>query len=219
MDKRQIKAIVFDFDGVIADSKSVKRDAWRSVFSDRDERDRELLEREVSSRRGNRYDILQRTFSALGVVEEELDRLVRWYADRYNELVQAGIRDRGLSPGVVPMLERLRARYPLYISTATPEIGIHETVETFALRGYFRNIFGSTSGSKEDHLRRVVRELGVQPAEVVMVGDEEGDRAAAEETGVRFVGIADSVNRWSSDRFPHPLLASAAALEGILESA
>lgn len=212
-----IKTIVFDFDGVIADSKAVKRDAWRKVFSDRSPEDSELLGREVDARKGDRYDILRRTLTQLGIHGEELDRQVNRYADRYNELVQSGIKERGLFPGVPEMLGRLSEQYPLYVNTATPDDAIRATLVMFGLGGYFCGVFGSVSGSKSDNLRRIARQLNLRPSQVLMVGDEERDRDAALEVGAQFLGIADSINRWSQDGFPHPLLNSSAQLADFLE--
>ena len=214
----KIKAIVFDFDGVITDSKSLKRDAWRAVFSDRNSNDNELLQKEVGIGKGNRYEILRRTLlSSIGVPETELDRLVNYYADRYNELVQTGIKTKGLFLGVVQMFGRLSKKYPLYINTATPDIAIQITLEEFGLKNFFHGVFGSLSGSKEENLRQVITELNVKPFDILMVGDEAKDKEAAEKVGTRFIGIADSINKWTPRNFPHPLLKETALLEGFLE--
>lgn len=213
-----IRAIVFDFDGTLADSKSVKRDAWRSVFSDRSGADDAVLQHQVDIGIGDRYDILRRTLTLRGVQGMALKKLVDHYADCYGGLVQVGIRKRGLFPGVVQVLDRLHKTYPLYINTTTPDASMRQTLTAFRLTRYFhRRVLGSTSGLKEDNLQRVIHELKLEPSEALMVGDEEGDLAATEAVGARFVGIADHVNRWSVDHFPHPLLKSVTLLESILK--
>lgn len=215
MEDVEIKVLVFDVDGVILDSKSVKRESWRSVFADRSREDDELLQAKVDAKVGDRFVIILQTLWELGE-SADLDKKVARYADRYNELVQAGIREHGVFPGVPKMLARLAHRYPLYANSFTPDKAIRATLESFDLAKHFRGIYGS-SRSKILNLKDIGFRESVLPRHLLMIGDESGDDEAAGEVGCRFLGIADKVNGWRAGALlPFPVVAATVELEALL---
>jgi len=196
-----IKVIVFDFDGVIVDSNALKENAWSSVFIDRDDRAKKIIENIASSRRGDRFYIIERALIELGEPKEKIPSLVDYYANRYNDLVFENIINHGIFQGVPESLNNFSKRYSLYINSATPEQPLKEIVERLELSNYFKGIHGSPA-SKLDNLKRVKELEGIDKGSILMVGDSDVDFFAAKSAGVKFIGVRNSFNKWSNCEFP-----------------
>lgn len=215
-DFRDVRVWVFDIDGVVLDSKSVKRDAWRGVFSDRSREDDEVLQKMVDAKVGDRYEILRRALLETDATGAEIPGMVQVYAGRYDDLVKEGIRERGMFLHVPEVLAMLSGYAAVYANSQTPDASLIATLEAFGIIGSFKAVLGS-SASKVENLRTIIAHEEVVPIEVVMVGDEDKDLGAAREVGCRFIGIADEINGWSAGHEEFPVLASLRDILGILE--
>jgi len=177
-----IRAAVFDFDGVIAESTEIKTEAFRRLF-DGDERAVEYHEANMGLSRYDKFrhittEILGRPYTA--EVERRLGR-------RFSELVVDEVVSCPLVPGARELLERLASEMPLFVASATPENEVRQIVSRRGLDGLFEGVYG-TPATKGQILRRIVSERGLDVEEVVMVGDARSDLNGAREAGVRFVG-------------------------------
>lgn len=196
------RIIVFDFDGTLVDSDTLKkRDAWLTIFPEGGTVPRSLLLDVLSRIPETRFDILREIFQMRGRHGNELEQLVRDYAARYNTAVQEGIARMGLIPGVAKGVQNLFQKYRLYIVSATPEYGVRETVKRLKLEPFFADVLGKPA-SKEENLRTILSREQVTPKNIVLIGNGEDDRRAAERVGTMFIGIADSFNGWRDTPFP-----------------
>ncbi len=213
-----IKAITFDFDGVIvADSEYIKEDSWEVVVRVLGEISREpiIAARQAFSKgRGSRYDIIAATLSSLGYSEEKIPEFTNNLAEVYNEEVQRGILRKGVRPIDRRGLSELALSYPLYINSATPESAVAESVKKLGLAEFFSGVFGQPSKKKENLCRAIVAEQ-IQPAEMLFIGDGDGDYQAAIELGMPFIGLANSWNEWQNPK-PFPLIADLTEIANIL---
>jgi phosphoglycolate phosphatase-like HAD superfamily hydrolase len=94
-------------------------------------------------------------------------------------------------------------RVHVAIVSDTPQDALRRVVRARPWAEQVGQVLGRP-GSKPDHLRRILARLDIVPDVLVMVGDRESDRAAAEAVGARFVGIraradADPADRASFD--------------------
>jgi len=195
-----VKALVFDFDGVIVDSNRVKRDAWFSIFESSEEVSRALVEDALQHTAGDRFDILRYIFSKPGYEPGQVALLVDEYAHRYDTEVKKGIFGVGVSRSVFDTLRQLKEKYKLYINSATPEEALEETVKRLELDTLFESILGTPS-SKEENLKKVMERENVASTELIFIGDGEGDRDAAVSIGCQFIGIANEWNEWKGESF------------------
>jgi phosphoglycolate phosphatase-like HAD superfamily hydrolase len=177
-----IRAAVFDFDGVIAESTEIKTEAFRRLF-DGDERAVEYHEANMGVSRYDKFrhittEILGRPYTA----EDE-----RRLGERFSELVVEEVVSCPFVAGAPELLERLAGELPLFVASATPEEEVREIVALRGLEARFDGVYG-TPASKGQILRRILSERGFDPSEVVMVGDARSDLKGARDAGVRFVG-------------------------------
>lgn len=205
--QKKIKVIGFDFDGVIVDSNTLKRDAWFRIFPQELGITRDEIRESVDRVRDTRYDIIRDILRKKGVPEgKNLEALVNEYAARFAD----AIKEMRLMPGVLETLPLLRDRFPLYINSATPIEPLRETIERLKIIAYFKDIFGGKD-SKEAHLGTIFVREAIPPEELLFVGDGESDLNAARSVGCKFLGVPNEFNKWGKET-EFPLLSNFALI-------
>jgi phosphoglycolate phosphatase-like HAD superfamily hydrolase len=180
-----LRALIFDFDGVILDSNSLKTQAFRIVFSRFPQHAAAMMayhDRHVSRSRYEKFGHL---------VEDLLGRkgdraLIEQLADAYADVLRTGMDTCAFVPGARALLEDVSARVPLYLASVTPEPELLRLLEIHRVRQYFTRVFGCPPWTKPDAVGAIVEQLG-GPSGVALVGDSAGDQRAALAHGVEFV--------------------------------
>jgi phosphoglycolate phosphatase-like HAD superfamily hydrolase len=186
-----VKCLVFDFDGVLVDSNAVKRGAYFDALRPLGAPPA-LVERVLDdNRHGDRYDVIRAVIRSLPggeTARDEAERLVEECAERYNAICEGFTATCPEMEGASGTLVRLSARYALYVNSATPESPLRRVVERRGWGAYFRGVLGRPR-TKEQNLRDIIAREGLEPSEVIMIGDGIGDRDAARACGCAFVGF------------------------------
>ena len=113
----------------------------------------------------------------------------------YREYFTAGgMFENSVYPGVEEMLQKLKEDgLMLAVATSKPELFSKQILEHFALTRYFVFIGGAamdeTRTTKVEVLSYALRELQVDPAKAVMIGDRENDMEAASLLGTESIGV------------------------------
>ena len=196
-----IRALIFDFDGVILESNAVKTEAFRTLFGRMPEHAAAMMayhEAHVAESRFAKFQHL--VYERLGRPGDraEVERLAR--------AVEALLWDALCAcpevPGARALLDDLAPRMPLFLASVTPEPELLRLLDERGLRGYFRRVFGCPPWNKPDAVAEIVGGLG-GAAGVALVGDSAGDQRAAARSGVEFIA------RDSGLRFDPPVPAHA----------
>jgi phosphoglycolate phosphatase-like HAD superfamily hydrolase len=188
---------VFDFDGVLLESNTVKRDAFFAVFEEW--RRPDLVAQCLDAHRGDtRTEIVGGIVDAAiraGLVDPAtpVDSLKQDFVARYSERCHLDVMACPEVPGMRACLDHLVTRVPLYVNSATPQAPLDRLIRGRGLDRYFKGVLGVESG-KVPTLRKVMDAEGVAPDAVVFVGDAEGDRRAAAACGCRFAGMKNESN-------------------------
>lgn len=192
-----IRAVIFDFDGVIVDSNRLKQDAFLEVCPKESEA---FVKKVLGTMRGStRFEVFREVGVGLGVVAVE--DFVQRKASEFNQLVQEGMQKGALIPEAPAILERASKRYPLYINSATPELPLHETMAALKIEKFFKEILGAPA-TKEENLKKILAHGGLKGKEVAFVGDGEADCRAALGHNCFFIGVANEFNQWTDTTFP-----------------
>lgn len=195
-----IKAIVLDFDGVIVDSNALKYRVFFDLFP-RAAEIQPMIEIVLSRNRyGTRLDILREILGSLGKNAREVEALLPAYAARYNETVQRGILDLGVSNEVRATLTRLSHRYHLYLNSGTYAPALSESITNLGIGHYFQKVYGRPP-SKEENLRDILTLENAPGREVIVIGDGEEDYESAAALNCPFIGIANGFNNWQGRPF------------------
>ena len=192
-----IRAIIFDFDGVILDSVEIKTKAFARLF---EEHGPEVVGQVVAHHlaqggvsRFRKFAHIYEHILRRPMPDGESERL----GGRFSELVFDVVVKAAWIPGAPEFLAQNHTRFRCFVASGTPQEELERIVCLRDLEGYFAGVFG-TPATKEEITRAIFAKEGLQNSEALFVGDALTDFNAAKACGVRFVGIASG----GGDPFP-----------------
>jgi phosphoglycolate phosphatase len=187
---KEIKVIVFDFDGTLVQSNQLKYDAYFELFPKATKCRRVIKTILKTSFEESRYTILRRVLIALGT-GGDLDAKVDSLASQYNRIVLAGAKACPETPEAATVLRVLAPRFRLYLSSTTPEAALKEIVRARGWDPFFCGVFGYPR-QKPETLGAILASERISPQELLVVGDGANDRTAAQVMGCKFRHISSN---------------------------
>jgi phosphoglycolate phosphatase-like HAD superfamily hydrolase len=179
-----LRAVVFDFDGVILESNEVKTDTFAELYAPHGpEVVAQVLAHHLENlgiSRFKKFAWIAEHVLRVPISEAEGQELGR----RFTDLALAKV----LAAPFVPGAERALATIglPMFVASGTPEPELRDIVERRGLTPRFREVHG-TPNEKPAILRGVMARHGLASDEVLFVGDGLSDYRAAMEVGVEFL--------------------------------
>ena len=177
-----IKAIIFDWDGVIVDSMPWIYKAMQEVlFSYGINKSTEEVSNDFFQPRDDYYN----SYGVNITDNEELER-------RHRASIKKHKMVDPLFPEVKDVLLFLKKNnYILGICSSTDNAEILRQLKSFGLEDIFEEnlIFGGEIIEKEEKLEKFLKVLNVSPSELVYVGDLASDITAAQKVKVKSAGI------------------------------
>ncbi len=208
------RMVVFDFDGTLVDSNAIKRQAFYEA-GQVDDRAAAVLDDIFARRQGlTRHGVFAELGRRLhpGDPIAARDAAEEWVA-RYAAVTGERVARCPEVAGAEAVMDALAGDgWRLALNSATPTEALESIVEQRGWRHRFRHVLGAPAG-KADNLRRIAAREGVAVETLIMVGDGDDDRAAAQTVGCHFVAIDRGEGRFT---MPPPV--RLAALEGLPEA-
>ena len=189
-----IKCVVFDFDGTLVDSNSIKRNTFFDIVHDWDPSG--AIVADVLDRwpKANRYEKTRRIAEILihrnlFTTATSLDELSLHLAEDYTQRCEAAIARAPGMPGAEQMLSELSCmKLSLFVNSATPVKPLRRLLSLRKWDDIFLEIYGAES-AKSDNLQSVAITTGAMPGEIVHVGDQLDDQQCAKSFGCHFVAM------------------------------
>jgi len=202
-----IRAIAFDFDGVLVESVDIKNRAYARLFEkEEEELVKSILAYHFKNAGVSRFikfrtiyqEILERPLS-----EGELQLL----CDRFSRLVVDEVVAAPWVEGAQDFLVKNKDHYTFAIISGTPEDELKQIVRSRAMEPFFDVVLGSPK-DKVALLREVMFRFDLNPKEILFIGDAETDWNAARATEVPFFWRCSSSQVSSFPGYTGPRLSS-----------
>ncbi len=180
-----IKAIIFDFDGVIVESADIKTEAFKELFSNYPEKVEEIVNYHIANAGISRYVKFRYIYERIlredlsGDLELELGR-------RFSQLVLQQVIAAPFVTGAKEFLDRNRNRYQFFIASGTPQEELCRIIMAKGLQAYFKEVQGSPK-KKTEIIKDIIGKYNLAKNQVVYVGDAESDRISAQGNGIPFI--------------------------------
>lgn len=178
-----LKAIIFDFDGVIVESVNVKTEAFAKIYEQfGDEVVKKVVSHHLSHGGISRFDkfkLYHKEFLGIKLTNKQIMEL----ANKFSELVVQKVIDAPYVPGSLEFIKDNYKNYDLFISTGTPEYEIIEIIARKRMDIYFKSIHGSPK-KKPDHVKTIISQNGYSKDEIIFIGDTDTDILAAKENKI-----------------------------------
>ena len=204
---RTFDAIIFDFDGVILDTRRIKTAAFMALYREQGKAFmRRVAQHHLSEGGVSRYRKLPlyQGWAGLPQDEDTIERLAR----QFSALVFGAVIEAPYIDGAEELLDAVKWDYDLFICTGTPQTEIDRVVEARNLGPYFVEVAGSPR-TKPLIIRDLLATYDLNPKKTLFIGDAMTDYHSAKEIGLPFVGV-----RNEDTTFPEgtPLVSSLAEL-------
>jgi phosphoglycolate phosphatase len=198
-----VRAFVFDLDGTLIDSKL---DLVLSMNATLVYLGRKPLEHEqIAGYVGGGVPLLIKRALGENGTEEEIEKGIVHFLDYYRE----HMLDNTLPyPGVRECLDALRGR-EMAVLTNKPVKFSQAIIAGLNMSQYFRYVYGGNSFEKKKPdpigLYRLLRDFGIAPQELMMVGDSDVDIQTARNAGTLACGLTYGLGKMQPE-FPPDLL-------------
>ena len=187
-----IKAIIFDFDGVIIESAEIKTDAFRTLFAGYPDKLPDIIDHHQKNSGISRYKKFRYIYEKILVQEVSAQKEAE-LGEEFSRIVLEKVLSAPFTPGAIEFLRRNKDCYYLFVASGTPQGELQDIIAHRRLSQYFREIHGVPK-QKDEIIDDILNRYSFTKKEAVFVGDAESDRIAAEKAGVSFIARITSDN-------------------------
>lgn len=179
------KYLLFDFDGVLAESVDIKTEAFRKMYlSYGDDFAQRVVDFHEANGGVSRYEKFK-IINGDWLDEEITPKKIEELANIFSGLVVEGVVNAPEVPGAKEFLDS-SSQYIKFIITGTPTIEIKPILKKRGMVQYFKEAFGSPE-KKGFWVQHILKTENISAEECVFIGDALADYNAAIENDIDFI--------------------------------
>ncbi len=182
----RIKAIFYDFDGVIKESTQIKTAAFYELYLPHG---KHIAEKAVKHHiehggisRFEKFKYYHQTFLGIALSDDEIQTL----AALFSKLVFKKIIDSAYVSGALESIKNLSHTFDQFIVTGTPQSEIEDILNALNIRQCFKGVYGSPT-NKIDISSNILETYHLKSDQVVFIGDASTDYKAALHHNFHFI--------------------------------
>lgn len=205
--------IIFDFDGVLAETNEIRFDGFQEVLRGYPAEQLAALDRWSRANGGlSRYVKLKHFFNNIRGEAVSSEKLAG-YVSRYGEAVMQKVAKAPAVAGSVEFLAANSGRYSYAIISGADEVELRDVCRMRGVNEYFDFILGAPLGKREN-IVKLLAESSWDRGKTVFVGDSINDYDAAEAEKIFFVGRNSGLDDWTTKAVPR--ITDLSELAGVL---
>ena len=188
MNLHGLDAIIFDFDGVLVESVSVKTQAFGDMYTEHGAEVVTQVEDYHLNHAGvSRFDKFRYFQTEILGGPPLNDQEVADLAEKFSRLVTDKVVAAPMVAGAQAFLDSCRHRLPMFVVTGTPTTEMGVILERRELNEYFKDYWGSPT-DKSKNIATLLRKHDLLASRCVMIGDARADLEGAVSNSVSFLG-------------------------------
>lgn len=189
-----IKAIIFDYDGVMVDSFPAVHRVYQIISS----RLGKACPHDLASFRKVYGKKSKECMNNLKFTSKEVEKANCMYVEEIQKQVTP------FFPGIGEVIRKLCQRYPLFLVSASPSKEVVNKLKKEALDPCFTEIIGGTLGSLEKvpELVKLLKRHHLRGEEVIMIGDRINDYEDAVRAGIKHILLVEYGWGYNKDEIP-----------------
>jgi phosphoglycolate phosphatase-like HAD superfamily hydrolase len=184
-----IKALFFDFDGTISDSKKI---ALESFIETLEEFGYKKQKREIQKLVGEKMQIMLKHLR----IKKEYTKIRKRFYDKFEMAAkQGGIK---LCVPIEPLKKLKEKNIPLIIVSNSETNFLNVSIKRLKLKKLFSKTYGADRfKTKDEMLKKLFKKMKIKPYEAMYIGDRFSDIKFAKDAGFYSVAIHNKCS-WSS---------------------
>lgn len=191
------KYIIFDFDGVLAETNKIRLEGFRLLFKGYPKNKVDLLVRHAMANGGlSRYEKVKYFFEEI-LKEPISPQKIKLLTRNYSKLVKEKVIKAKPVKGSLEFLSRYYNKYKFAIVSGSDEKELKEVCNARMMGHFFLRIKGSPE-SKESNLSKLLKEMKWEKKMCVYIGDSINDLEAAKVNRVDFIACNSNNMDWPS---------------------
>lgn len=191
MTDRYTRAVIWDMDGVIADTAEQHFESWRFAF---DKQGIEFTREDFLHIFGQRNDTIIRKYMGEDISREIIDRVAGDKETFFRESVKKDLRPL---PGVIDLLKTLAENgIGSAVASSAPRENIQVILRRLDITGYFQAVVYGSEVSEGKPNPQVfllaAQKLGVEPQRCVVIEDAVAGVTAAKRAGMHCIAVTNT---------------------------
>lgn len=187
-----VRAIIFDFDGVIIESFDIKTEAFRELFKTYPEHVDKIVEYHQQNGGVSRYKKFKCIYSE--ILKQPLDEeTLKELGEKFSGMVVEEVKKCPYVPGAPEFIRKRSKNLKLFIASGTPEDELRSIVASRGLSEHFKGIYGSPA-TKSEIIQGILSRENMEKEDTVFIGDTITDYREASKAGVPFIARINSLS-------------------------